>query len=102
ALRAVPEAVPRLPPPAHHGIEREERDARRRRDGLRHRADRVGRAGHERAALLLPADSPGHDARPLRLHRLPPNPQPARPAPPPAPREPPRPGRGTPLLTADR
>src|SRR5207244_13196832 len=41
----VPEAVPRLPPAAQHGIEREARDARRRRGGLRHRADRLGEPG---------------------------------------------------------
>ena len=36
----------------------------RRRDGdLRHQPDLLGRARHQRAALVLPADSPGHAAR---------------------------------------
>jgi len=57
-------------------VERKARDARRRHRRPRHRADRLGRAGNQRAALLLPAHSPGHDAHPLRLHRLSPDPQP--------------------------
>ena len=40
-------------------------DARRLRD----RPDLLGRAGHERPALVLPADPPGHAADPVRLHR---------------------------------
>ena len=52
----------------------------RRRRGLRHRADLLGRAGDQRPAFLLPADPPGHAAHPLRFHRLRPDPQPARPA----------------------
>ena len=35
-------------------------DGRARR--LRHRPDRLGRAGHQRAARVLPADPPGHAA----------------------------------------
>ena len=34
------------------------------------RPDRVGRAGHERPARLLPTAPPGHPAGPGRLHRL--------------------------------
>ena len=41
-------------------------DARRLRDG----PDLLGRARHQRPALVLPADPPGHAARALRLHRL--------------------------------
>ena len=37
----------------------------------------LGRAGHQRAALVLPADPPGHETDPLRLHRLRPFAQPA-------------------------
>ena len=33
--------------------------------------DLLGRAGDQRPALLLPADPPGDEADPLRLHRLP-------------------------------
>ena len=33
-------------------------------------ADLLGRAGDQRPALLLPADPPGDEADPLRLHRL--------------------------------
>ena len=53
-------------------------DGRSRR--LRDRPDLLGRAGHQRPALLLPADPPGHPADPLRLHRLRPVAQPAGPA----------------------
>ena len=36
----------------------------------RHRPDRVGRAGHQRPARLLPTAAPGHPAGAGRLHRL--------------------------------
>ena len=49
-------------------------DARRLPD----RPGVLGRAGHERAAQLLPADPPGHRADPVRLHRLHALAQPAR------------------------
>ena len=58
--------------------------ARRRARRLRHRRDLLGRAGDQRPALLLPADPPGDEADPLRLHRLLPVPQPARRPPRPA------------------
>ena len=45
------------------------------RGGLRHRADLLGRAGHQRPAFVLSADPSGHAAHPLRLHRLRPDPQ---------------------------
>ena len=38
----------------------------------------LGRARHQRAALLLPADPPGDEADPVRLHRLPAVAEPAR------------------------
>ena len=34
------------------------------------RSDRLGPARHERPARVLPADPPGHEADPVRLHRL--------------------------------
>jgi hypothetical protein len=37
---------------------------------VRHRPDRLGRARHQRPALVLPADPPGHAHRAVRLHRL--------------------------------
>ena len=37
---------------------------------LADRPGRLGHAGHQRAARLLPADPPGHQADPGRLHRL--------------------------------
>ncbi len=37
---------------------------------LSDRPDLLGRAGHERPALVLPADPPGHEADSVRLHRL--------------------------------
>ena len=36
---------------------------------LRDRPDLLGRARHQRPALVLPADPPGHAAHPVRLHR---------------------------------
>ena len=61
---------------------------------LRDRADLLGRAGHERAALVLPAHPPGDEADPLRLHRLCADAEPARPAPRPADGQRLRPDRG--------
>ena len=84
ALRPVPEALPGVSPAAHDGEQRQARHARGRARRLRDRADLLGRAGHERPALVLPADPPGHEADPLRLHRLLPDAQPARAAPRPA------------------
>ena len=37
---------------------------------LRHRPHLLGRARHQRPALVLPADPPGDPADPLRLYRL--------------------------------
>ena len=45
---------------------------------LRHLPGLLGRAGHQRAALLLPADPPGHADHPGRLHRVRALAQPAR------------------------
>ena len=47
---------------------------------LRDRPDLLGRAGHQRTALVLPADPPGHEAHPVRLHRA--SAQPLNPLPP--------------------
>ncbi len=47
---------------------------------LRHRPDLLGRAGHQRPALVLSADPPGHAADPLRFHRFRPDAQSAGPA----------------------
>ncbi len=63
-------ALPGLPPAARHGVERQVGAPRRLTRHARHRADRVGRAGHERPARLLPAAPPGHRDRARRLHRL--------------------------------
>ena len=63
ALRPVPEAPARLPPAAHHGVQRQARHAGGRRRRLPDRADLLGRAGHQRPAQLLPTDPPGHDDR---------------------------------------
>ena len=78
ALRPVPQALPRLPPAAHDGVQRQARDAGRRARGLRHWRHLLGRARHERPALLLPAHPPGHGGDPVRLHRLHQDPEPAR------------------------
>ena len=58
------------------------------------RPDLLGRAGHQRPALLLPVDPSGHAAHPLRLHRLRRDAQSARPAPRHAAGQRLRPGRG--------
>ena len=47
---------------------------------LRDRADLLGRARHQRPALVLSADPSGHAAHSVRLHRVSPDAQPARPA----------------------
>ena len=66
------------------------------------RPDRVGRAGHQRPARVLPTAAPGHPDRAGRLHRLrqpaPPVPRPPRPAD----GEPVRPGRGARLRARER
>ncbi len=84
ALRAVPEAVPRLPPAADDGVERQARDARRTARRLRDRRRLLGRARHQRPAQLLPADPPGDEADPGRPDRVrqdaEPDPRPPRPA----------------------
>ena len=94
ALRPVPGAVPRLPPAADDGVERQERPDRLGVGRRRHRAGLLGRARHERAAQLLPADPPGHAADPVRPHLLRFEPQPARAPPRSARRERLRAGRG--------
>ena len=58
--------------------------ARRRAGRLRDRRRLLGRAGHQRPALLLPADPPGDEADPVRPHRLRRAAQPARRPPRPA------------------
>ena len=59
-----------------------------------HRPDLLGRAGNQRPALVLPVDSSGNQAHPLRLHRVRPDAQPAGPAPRHAAGERVRPDRG--------
>ena len=48
---------------------------------LRYRPDLLGRAGHQRPALLLPIDPSGNEAHSVRLHRVRQDAQPAWPAP---------------------
>ena len=60
-----------VPPAARHGEQRQVgRPARASRSALQTGDDRVGPARHQRPARLLPADPPGHEADPGRLHRL--------------------------------
>jgi hypothetical protein len=79
ALRPVPAPLRRLLPAGRHG---EQRQVASTRAGpvvdLPDRPDRLGRARHERPARVLPAHPPGHEADPVRLHRLLPVAQPAR------------------------
>ena len=70
AVRAIPEALSGVSAAAHDGEQRQARHARRRAGRLPDRADLLGRAGHERPAFVLSADPSGHEADPVRLHRL--------------------------------
>ena len=71
AVRPIPEAFPSLLAAIDDGEQRQGRHARWRRDhGLPDRPDLLGRARHQRAAFVLPVDPPGHQADPVRLHRL--------------------------------
>ena len=70
AVQPVPRAPPRVLPAARDGEQREVGRPRGRAGRVADRPDRVGPAGHERPARLLPADPPGHEADPVRLHRL--------------------------------
>ena len=78
AVLAVPVAVPGLPAAAHDGEQRQERAARRLQRRLPDGRGLLGRARHERPALLLPAAPPGHEHDRLRRHRRGPQRQPAR------------------------
>ena len=71
ALQRLPRAAADLPAAARHGEQRQVGDPRRRAGRLPDRPDRLGHARHQRPARLLPADPPGHEADPGRLHRLP-------------------------------
>ncbi len=70
ALQPVSVAPVRLSAAARHGKRRQACRPRGPARRLPDRADRLGPAGHQRPARLLPADPPGHQADPLRLHRL--------------------------------
>jgi glucose-6-phosphate isomerase len=58
----------RLLPAGRHGEQRQVVTATASHR-LPDRPDHLGRARHQRPARLLPADPPGHQADPLRLHR---------------------------------
>ena len=60
----------RVPPAARHGEQRQVGRPRGQPGRVADRADRLGTAGDERAARVLPAHPPGHEAHPVRLHRL--------------------------------
>ena len=68
-LRPAPVAAAGLSAAARHGIERQERDDRRRRAGDADRSAGVGRARHQRPACLLPAAAPGHRRHSGGVHR---------------------------------
>ncbi len=81
AVRAVPEALPRLSAAADDGEQRQARHARRRRRSTTTPARSTGASRDQRPALVLPADPSGHAAHPVRLHRVRQAAQSARPAP---------------------
>ena len=66
-----PLALPRSPPAARHGIQRQTRRSLRASPRLLDGACRIRRAGHERPALFLPAPPPRHRSRAAPVHRLP-------------------------------
>ena len=70
ALRPAAAPLPGVPPAADDGVQRQGRALGRRAGRHRHRRGVLGRAGHQRAARVLPADPPGHPADPGRLHRV--------------------------------
>ena len=69
-LLALPAPLRRVPPTARHGEQRQAGPDERRRRHLRDRAGDLGRAGHQRSALVPPAPPSGVDRDPGRLHRL--------------------------------
>ena len=69
-LRPAAAPLPGVPPAADHGVQRQGRPLGRHAGDHRHRRGVLGRARHQRAARLLPADPPGHPADPGRLHRV--------------------------------
>ena len=69
-LLAAAAPLPGVPPAADHGVQRQGRPLGRHAGDHRHRRGVLGRARHQRAARLLPADPPGHAADPGRLHRV--------------------------------
>ena len=62
AVQPLPLAVPGVSPTARHGVERKVRRLGRQPGRHRHRPDRVGNAGDERAARVLPTHPSRHDA----------------------------------------
>ena len=62
ALQPGAGALPRLPPAARHGVERQVGPARRRPASRTTRARSCGARRHQRPARLLPAAPPGHAA----------------------------------------
>ena len=59
ALRPVSLTLSGVPAADGHGVERQVDRPRGKLRGARHRSHRVGRAGHERTAFVLPAHPPG-------------------------------------------
>ena len=59
AVRPVPAALPGLLPAGRHGEQRQAVTATAQRSSYQTGPDRLGRAGHQRPARLLPADPPG-------------------------------------------
>src|SRR2546426_7570709 len=70
ALRAVPEAVPRIFAAVNDGKQWQTRDVGRSRGQRPNGTYLLGRARNEWATLLLSTDSSRNEAHPLRLHRI--------------------------------
>ncbi len=62
AVRSIPQTVSRVSAAADDGEQRKAHDARRPARRLSDGPDFLGRARHQRPALVLPTDPPGHEA----------------------------------------
>src|SRR5262249_60966789 len=70
SLGEVLKAIPRLSPAIDDGEQRQACDARWRPRHVRNRTHLLGRARHQRPALVLSADPSGNTAHSLRFYRL--------------------------------
>ena len=70
SLRAISEALPGVSAAVDDGEQRQACNPQWRAGSIQHGTHLLGRARHQRAALVLPVDSPGNAVDPVRLHRV--------------------------------